>query len=463
MCYYLAKLAHDSSKGRHMSSRANTDYTFFWKSDSPFSNWHPSEFVLPFPWHLIDLTRGNAIHRPAVKALFSMGITFDDLKFNCVEKYMMFAKSLLMGDYITAAKILKETRPNELKRLGREVSPWNEELWIEHRFNIVFDACWAKFTQNEHLRDEMLSTGTTKFAEASPKDAIWGLGISVDDPRINTPAVWTGLNLLGQVLDKVKARLRTQPVIKRKILPWMSVQKREPRVALMVGRFQPLHRAHCMVIERMLQDNDVVIIGIGSAQESKTQRNPYHAEIRMAMLKNVFGNRIVTMPLRDLGSGVHTQEWITNVIGKCHEMRLPTPNRYYCGCHDDSLWYQGYFSGTNPKKIEVGDMVKYVHTSEDRELIILERTMNHYPSATRIREYMNLRMEDWKWWIPEVNHVLVEANYPAQFRTALEVEDFSEFTDIQPEGTFVYQPTNGEIYQKINGVYQPKRESVVIE
>ncbi len=47
------------------------------------------------------------------------------------------------------------------------------------------------------------------MVEASPLDRIWGIGIAADNPKAYDPDSWVGLNLLGEVLDEVRAYLRT--------------------------------------------------------------------------------------------------------------------------------------------------------------------------------------------------------------------------------------------------------------
>ena len=56
-----------------------------------------------------------------------------------------------------------------------------------------------------------------------------------------------------------------------------------PRRILMVGRFQPFHKGHILVIKRMLESFPSVIVGIGSAQYSHTLDNPFTAGERVEM------------------------------------------------------------------------------------------------------------------------------------------------------------------------------------
>jgi nicotinamide-nucleotide adenylyltransferase len=51
----------------------------------------------------------------------------------------------------------------------------------------------------------------------------------------------------------------------------------------MVGRFQPFHKGHILVIRKMLESFPSVIVGIGSAQYSHTTQNPFTAGERVEM------------------------------------------------------------------------------------------------------------------------------------------------------------------------------------
>lgn len=57
---------------------------------------------------------------------------------------------------------------------------------------------------------------------------------------------------------------------------------------LFLGRFQPFHNGHLSVVQEMLSSDDIdeVLIGIGSAQEANTIKNPFSAAERFEMIHN---------------------------------------------------------------------------------------------------------------------------------------------------------------------------------
>lgn len=139
---------------------------------------------------------------------YNSSMTIDGIRYSCCEQYMMHQKALLFKDLTTAAKIMSTTSPKLQKQLGREVINYNEAIWDNRKIDIVFIGNLAKFSQNELLKSELLNTGNRQFVEASPYDTIWGIGMGLDNPLINDPTKWRGLNLLGQVLTFVRDTLR---------------------------------------------------------------------------------------------------------------------------------------------------------------------------------------------------------------------------------------------------------------
>lgn len=134
--------------------------------------------------------------------------TIDGVTFNCCEQYMMYKKAKLFGDDEIAEQILLAKHPSDQKQLGRKVKNFDRDKWDEHCFAYVYQGNYAKFSQNEEIKNELLSTGDRIIVEASPYDKIWGIKMGWGDDYIENPAHWRGLNLLGFAIMTVRKNLQ---------------------------------------------------------------------------------------------------------------------------------------------------------------------------------------------------------------------------------------------------------------
>jgi hypothetical protein len=117
---------------------------------------------------------------------------------------MMAEKANLFGDQDIRAQVLQALTPNAAKALGRSVRGFDNQIWLQHRFDIVVRANQAKFSQNPELNAYLEQTGSKIIVEASPVDNIWGIGLAQDDEKASNPNLWQGLNLLGFALMQVR-------------------------------------------------------------------------------------------------------------------------------------------------------------------------------------------------------------------------------------------------------------------
>ena len=80
-----------------------------------------------------------------------------------------------------------------------------------------------------------------------------------------------------------------------------------------IGRFQPYHNGHHSMVERIAQDVDELVLGIGSAGDSHTVRNPFTAGERIMMItKALVDSDLVTyaVPIEDLE---RNSVWVSHV------------------------------------------------------------------------------------------------------------------------------------------------------
>jgi len=135
---------------------------------------------------------------------YEASFVVDGVVYPTAEHYMMAEKARLFGDEETCALVLGAKSPMDAKKLGRKVVGFDEEVWLGSRFSIVNRANQEKFSQNPELAKFLLNTGAKVLVEASPVDAIWGIGLAQEDARACDPNLWLGLNLLGFSLMQVR-------------------------------------------------------------------------------------------------------------------------------------------------------------------------------------------------------------------------------------------------------------------
>lgn len=141
---------------------------------------------------------------------FPAGFTLDEVYYHTAEHYMMAAKARLFDDDAILAQILANADPRSVKALGRKIKGYDDARWQAHRYCAVVAGNVGKFSQNAALQQFLLATGNKVLVEASPVDAIWGIGLDQAHPDAPHPERWPGLNLLGFALMDVRGALRRQ-------------------------------------------------------------------------------------------------------------------------------------------------------------------------------------------------------------------------------------------------------------
>lgn len=150
----------------------------------------------------------QVIRKTCLSQWYPAAFNINNIAYATAEHWMMAEKARLFGDTDTARKIAACEDPKDAKVLGREVRLYNNEIWNARRYEIVVRGNIHKFNQNRDMGEYLLSTGNSILAEASPVDAVWGIGLSADNPDIKNLYLWRGQNLLGFALMEVRDFLR---------------------------------------------------------------------------------------------------------------------------------------------------------------------------------------------------------------------------------------------------------------
>ena len=85
--------------------------------------------------------------------------------------------------------------------------------------------------------------------------------------------------------------------------------------ALLIGRFQPFHKGHLLLVQRIATQYEEVIIGIGSSQYNNTVDNPFSFDERKMMITQsldaagIHKYRVVAIP------DIHDPpRWVDHVV-----------------------------------------------------------------------------------------------------------------------------------------------------
>jgi ribA/ribD-fused uncharacterized protein len=151
---------------------------------------------------------------PFIKGVFSQWhftpFMLDGQQFVTGEQAMMFAKAELFDDTETALQIMATSDPAGRKRLGRLVRGFDGAIWDRWKLEVVYRINRAKFGQNSGAARQLLATGGAMLVEANFSDWIWGVGLSMEDPRVHDPKSWNGTNYLGRILTLIRSELEQE-------------------------------------------------------------------------------------------------------------------------------------------------------------------------------------------------------------------------------------------------------------
>jgi ribA/ribD-fused uncharacterized protein len=167
---------------------------------------HQAKYL--FFWGHTPAPKADGVGKECLSQWYPAPFEVDGTRYPTAEHWMMAEKARLFGDELNRQAIIGATHPDQAKKFGRQVTGFDAEQWEAARFGIVVRGNEAKFGQHPALRAFLLGTGARVLVEASPVDAIWGIGLAQNDARATNPAAWRGLNLLGFALMEVRARLR---------------------------------------------------------------------------------------------------------------------------------------------------------------------------------------------------------------------------------------------------------------
>jgi hypothetical protein len=165
----------DAIHPRDICTERRGDTTFFFKQDSPLSNHHPCTFEI---WNK---------------------------KFNCSEQAYFAKKAEIYKDEKLQGRIMAAKNPGTQKSLGSRLK--GNKDWEKMQVAVMKEVCFAKFSQNEHLKKFLVNT-QGYLAEDNPFDGFWGIKLNRNSPRSSNRANFK-LNNMGVILMSIRKDLAT--------------------------------------------------------------------------------------------------------------------------------------------------------------------------------------------------------------------------------------------------------------
>lgn len=120
------------------------------------------------------------------------------LFFPTSEHYYQYHKFIKTNTKV-AEQIRTAKRPATAYRLSRQFKDDVCADWDNIKVDVMRRAIYYKFTQNQHLKERLLSTQGMMLVENSPRDYFWGIG-----------ADKSGKNMLGKLLVELCEHLKEQ-------------------------------------------------------------------------------------------------------------------------------------------------------------------------------------------------------------------------------------------------------------
>ena len=164
--------------------------------------------------------------------------------------------------------------------------------------------------------------------------------------------------------------------------------------SIFIGRFQPFHNAHLVLLRKALELADNTIVIVGSHNQAVNTKNPWTSEERERMIRGALTDaenaRVKVIYMRD--SLYNDNLWITSLQEKIKSSVSDTDSVVLVGCdYDKSSYYLKLFP------------------QWEMELV---RNMDEHPRATEVRKGFFSSEEAWKKFVPDTT-----AAYLSEFKT----------------------------------------------
>ena len=161
--------------------------------------------------------------------------------------------------------------------------------------------------------------------------------------------------------------------------------------ALFIGRFQPYHNGHHLVVQGMTKLAGRIIIGIGSSDKSGTMENPFTAQERKEMIQRalqaddiipMFDINFVELP--DVGDDQKWADQVLELVGKVD--KVWTGNEHTKKCFEGRIEIQNIKEVPGIESTQIRDLMKKGGDWEDKVPTEIARAIKEIEGHKRIQK-----------------------------------------------------------------------------
>ena len=134
---------------------------------------------------------------------------YNGTRYSNGEQFFMAQKARTFDDSEALTEILRTENPAACKAIGRKIKGYSASEWYQEVEEAIEPGLYNKFKANRICRNMLLSTGERSIGEATTEDP-WGVGMRLDHPEILNQRKWSGKNIIGNILQNIRSRLREE-------------------------------------------------------------------------------------------------------------------------------------------------------------------------------------------------------------------------------------------------------------
>jgi hypothetical protein len=127
-----------------------------------------------------------------------------------MENFYYAEKARHFEDPNSWKRIVSAQTGAKAKEYGKAIRPCREAEWINVAPDLLIIGLKEKFRQNPALLQLIVESGSRSFHEASLHDGTWGMKLCIRSINPEIKPVFTGLNLMGKLLDRARLELKTE-------------------------------------------------------------------------------------------------------------------------------------------------------------------------------------------------------------------------------------------------------------